>query len=123
MADIPGSWKPSQDNLLKAEAVLEATKSSGNLYRNGLGMIASENIVSPMVQKVVCSDWIKNLLSDLSSTAEKYNMKNLLKPIYTVLQEGNQSMKWIDQFEKGISIEKIMNIAIDDMIKSEEGKI
>ena len=56
MADVPGSWKPSQDNLSKAEAVLEATKSSGNLYRNGLGMIASENIVSPMVQKVVCSD-------------------------------------------------------------------
>ena len=54
--DVPGSWKPSQDNLSKAEAVLEATKSSGNLYRNGLGMIASENIVSPMVQKVVCSD-------------------------------------------------------------------
>ena len=56
MSEVPGSWKPSNTNLSKAEAVLEATKSSGNLYRNGLGMIASENIVSPMVQKVVCSD-------------------------------------------------------------------
>ena len=56
MSEVPGSWKPSDTNLSKAEAVLEATKSSGNLYRNGLGMIASENIVSPMVQKVVCSD-------------------------------------------------------------------
>ena len=56
MSEAPGSWKPSNTNLSKAEAVLEATKSSGNLYRNGLGMIASENIVSPMVQKVVCSD-------------------------------------------------------------------
>ena len=91
-----------------------------NAARNSLN---SELIHWQDGKKVVCSDWIKNLLSDLSSTAEKYNMKNLLKPIYTVLQEGNQSMKWIDQFEKGISIEKIMNIAIDDMIKSEEGKI
>ncbi|MEC7255666.1 MAG: serine hydroxymethyltransferase [Candidatus Thermoplasmatota archaeon] len=56
MAEIPGSWTPSEENTSKAIAVIEATKASGELYRNGLGMIASENIVSPMVQKVVCSD-------------------------------------------------------------------
>ena len=56
MAEIPGSWNPSKINLSKAESVIQATKASGDLYRNGLGMIASENIVSPMVQKVVCSD-------------------------------------------------------------------
>ena len=56
MAETPGSWTPSEENTSKAIAVLEATKASGDLYRNGLGMIASENIVSPMVQKVVCSD-------------------------------------------------------------------
>lgn len=56
MSEVPGSWKPSANNLSNAEAVIQATNASGNLYRNGLGMIASENIVSPMVQKVVCSD-------------------------------------------------------------------
>jgi len=35
---------------------MAATQDSGNLYRNGFGMIASENIVSPMVQKIVSSD-------------------------------------------------------------------
>ncbi|DAC28762.1 MAG TPA: aminotransferase class I/II-fold pyridoxal phosphate-dependent enzyme [Candidatus Poseidoniales archaeon] len=35
---------------------MDATKASGDLYRNGLGMIASENIISPMVQKIVASD-------------------------------------------------------------------
>jgi glycine hydroxymethyltransferase len=35
---------------------MDATKASGDLYRNGLGMIASENIISPMVQKIVSSD-------------------------------------------------------------------
>jgi len=35
---------------------MEAAADSGDLYRNGLGMIASENIVSPMVQKIVASD-------------------------------------------------------------------
>ena len=71
-------------------------------------------------KKVICSKWIQNILSDLSSTAEKFNMKHLLKPIYAVLEEGNQSMKWINQYKKGLSIEKIMKITIDDMIKSEE---
>ena len=30
--------------------------ASGRLYRNGLGMIASENIISPLVQDIVASD-------------------------------------------------------------------
>ena len=71
-------------------------------------------------KKVICREWIEDLLSDLSSTAEKFNMKHLLKPIYKVLKEGNQSMKWINQYEKGLSIEQIMKVTIEDMIKSEE---
>lgn len=51
-----GTWSPSQSTLSKAQAVIDATAASGDLYRNGLGMIASENIVSPMVQKIVASD-------------------------------------------------------------------
>tara|TARA_B100001113_G_scaffold146791_1_gene120342 strand:+ start:524 stop:1837 length:1314 start_codon:yes stop_codon:yes gene_type:complete len=56
MSSVNGSWAPSENTLSKANIVLEATASSGDLYRNGLGMIASENIISPMVQKIVCSD-------------------------------------------------------------------
>ena len=70
-------------------------------------------------KKVICREWIQNLLSDLSSTAENYGMKRLLDPIYKVLEEGNQSMKWINQYEKGLSIEQIMKISIEDMIRSE----
>ena len=70
-------------------------------------------------KKVICREWIQNLLSHLSSTAEEFGMKNLLDPIYKVLEEGNQSMKWINQYEKGLSIEQIMKISIEDMIRSE----
>ena len=58
-------------------------------------------------------------MSDLSSTAENFGMKHLLDPIHKVLEEGNQSMKWINQYEKGLSIEQIMKISIEDMIRSE----
>ncbi|MDA9693698.1 glutamate--cysteine ligase, partial [Prochlorococcus sp. AH-736-P13] len=71
-------------------------------------------------KKVICREWIQNLLSDLSSTAENLGMKHLLNPIYKVLREGNQSMKWINQYEKGFSIEQIMKISIEDMIRIED---
>jgi len=70
-------------------------------------------------KKVLCRDWIQNLLSDLSSIAERFGMQHLLNPIYKVLEEGNQSMKWINQYEKGLSIEQIMKLSIEDMIRSE----
>ena len=70
-------------------------------------------------KRVICREWIQNLLSDLSCTAENYGMEHLLEPIYKVLEEGNQSMKWINQYQKGLSIEQIMKISIEDMIRSE----
>ena len=74
-------------------------------------------------KKVICREWIKNVLADLSLTSEKLNMNHLLKPIYKVLEEGNQSMKWIKQYKEGLSVEDIMKYAIQDMIKSEEESI
>ena len=43
-------------NRQTAERVIEAVNSSGNHYRNSLPMIASENILSPMVRKACDSD-------------------------------------------------------------------
>ena len=63
------------------------------------------------------------MLEELSLTAEKLNMKYLLLPIYKVIEEGNQSMQWIKQYEKGLSIEEIMKCAIDKMVKSEDETI
>ena len=74
-------------------------------------------------KKLICRDWIKNVLADLSLTAEKFNMSHLLKPIYKVLEDGNQSMKWIKQYEEGLSIEDIMKLAGQEMIKNEEESI
>ena len=71
-------------------------------------------------KKVICREWIKNLLEEVSFTADKLNMKHLLRPVYRVLKEGNQSMQWIQKFEYGSSIEEIMKFAIDDMVRREE---
>ena len=56
MVESRGSWSASLENRNQAQIVMDAVADSGTLYREGLGMIASENIISPMVQKIVSSD-------------------------------------------------------------------
>lgn len=56
MSNTRGTWSPDESTLSKANTVMQAAADSGELYRHGLGMIASENIISPMVQKIVASD-------------------------------------------------------------------
>ena len=70
-------------------------------------------------EKFICSDWIQSLLDEVISLARKFNMDSKLDPIRKVLKEGNQSMKWIDSFKEGYSVEEIMKCAIKDMIKTE----
>ena len=45
-----------ENNRLLAESVLTAVNASGQHYGFGLPMIASENIISPMVRKATNSD-------------------------------------------------------------------
>tara|TARA_B100001996_G_scaffold377453_1_gene360096 strand:- start:739 stop:2052 length:1314 start_codon:yes stop_codon:yes gene_type:complete len=56
MVESKGEWAANSQNTGYADTVMKAVSLSGKLYREGLGMIASENIVSPMVQKIVSSD-------------------------------------------------------------------
>tara|TARA_B100001540_G_scaffold88052_1_gene79579 strand:- start:3569 stop:4882 length:1314 start_codon:yes stop_codon:yes gene_type:complete len=56
MVESKGDWAANSQNTGYADTVMQAVSLSGKLYREGLGMIASENIVSPMVQKIVSSD-------------------------------------------------------------------
>jgi len=56
MAQTQGAEDTTALNRGFAETVMQAVRASGQLYANGLGMIASENIVSPLVQDIVRSD-------------------------------------------------------------------
>lgn len=56
MNQVPGGWGASKEHLRLADDILAAVRSSGHLYRHGLGMIASENIISPAVREIVGSD-------------------------------------------------------------------
>ena len=71
-------------------------------------------------EKIICKDWIQNLLKELSISSRDLKMNHYLEPIYQVLEEGNESIKWIKKFKEGLSVEDIMQSAINNMIKHEE---
>jgi len=92
-------------------------------------------IINSRIRNVLGQQELQTLLSEdrtkqmsliqegVNNEAENFGMKHLLNPIYKVLEEGNQSMQWINQYEKGLSIEQIMKSSIEDMIRSEEENV
>jgi len=95
--------------LLADENDLIAAKSSldGNLYhwKNG--------------KQINCRDWIKELLLDVTPLAKELDMFELLQPIESVLTNGNQSMKWIDSYANGVSIQSLLQKGISEMERDE----
>jgi len=95
--------------LLSDENDLNVAKSSldANLshWRNG--------------KQIKCRDWIKELLLDVTPMAKELNMFELLQPIQSVLNNGNQSMKWLDSFSKGVSIQSLLQNGISEMEREE----
>ena len=46
-------------------------------------------------------------------------MFELLKPIESVLKNGNQSMIWLDSYKKGVSIQSLLQKGISEMEREE----
>jgi len=74
-------------------------------------------------QKINCRDWIQELLLDVTPLAKKLNMFELLQPIKSVLNHGNQSMKWIKSYSQGVSIQSLLQSGIAEMELEEKNCI
>ena len=46
-------------------------------------------------------------------------MFELLQPIESVLTKGNQSMKWLHSYSKGVSIQSLLQQGIGEMEREE----
>ena len=70
-------------------------------------------------EKIKCRDWIKELLLEVTPLAKELHMFELLQPIKSVLDNGNQSMIWIDAYSKGESIQSLLQKGIREMEQEE----
>ena len=91
-----------ENDLLAAKSSLDSNLSH---WRNG--------------KQINCREWINELISDVTPLAKELNMLELLKPIESVLINGNQSMIWLNSYSKGISIQSMLQQGIREMEREE----
>ena len=56
---------------------------------------------------------------DVTPLAKELDMFELLQPIETVLTNGNQSMRWLDSYSKGVSIQSLLQQGMGEMEREE----
>ena len=91
-----------ENDLLVAKLSLDANLSH---WKNG--------------KQIKCRDWIKELILDVTPLAKELDMLELLQPIESVLTNGNQSMKWLDSYSNGVSIQTLLQHGMGEMEREE----
>ena len=91
-----------ENDLLVAKLSLDANLSH---WKNG--------------KQIKCRDWIKELILDVTPLAKELDMLELLQPIESVLTNGNQSMRWLDSYSNGVSIQTLLQHGVGEMEREE----
>ena len=91
-----------ENDLLVAKSSLDANLSH---WKNG--------------KQIKCRDWIKELILDVTPLAKELDMLELLQPIESVLSNGNQSMRWLDSYSNGVSIQALLQHGMGEMEREE----
>ena len=64
---------------------------------------------------ISCRDWISELLEDVRPVAIDLDILEVLTAIQEVLDNGNQSMKWLKSFKAGSSVPMLLSDSIKAM--------
>ncbi len=64
---------------------------------------------------ISCREWIAELLEDVTPLAIDLDILDVLSPIQEVLDNGNQSMKWLNSFNNGTSLPMLLSNSIKEM--------
>ncbi len=68
---------------------------------------------------VVARDWLGEMLPRLEPLALELGLAPLLAPLHTVLERGNQAMRWLAGQRAGLSIETLLSQEIAAMAEQE----
>ncbi len=70
--------------------------------------------------EISCREWISHILEEVKPLASELGLLSFLDPIHQVLENGNQSMKWIQAYRNGESIPYILQNSIKSMEEEEQ---
>ena len=66
-----------------------------------------------------CKDWLLELIDQLTPLAESLQVSAYLKPLDSLLVDGNQAMRWEAAHGQGQSIENLLQEGIQRMEEEE----
>lgn len=69
---------------------------------------------------VPCRQWIAELCDQVMPLAIELNLEKQLLPIQTVLQSGNQAMRWLTAVDQGQTIAEVIQSGIAEMRDQEQ---
>ncbi len=72
---------------------------------------------------ISCRDWISELLEDVRPLAIDLDILEVLTAIQEVLDNGNQSMKWLKSFKAGTSVPMLLSDSIKAMKIEEDAAL
>lgn len=70
-------------------------------------------------RQLLARDWIEELYAEIWPTAKQGGFSCFLKPIYEILEQGNDAQRWLTLHQQGQSIPEIMAAAIAAMATTE----
>ncbi len=68
---------------------------------------------------ILCRQWIGDLLKEVTPLAKDLSLLSQLSPLYALLEDGNQAIKWLEGYSSGLSIETLLKEGIATMRKEE----
>ncbi|HRD41432.1 MAG TPA: glutamate--cysteine ligase [Prochlorococcaceae cyanobacterium AMR_MDS_5431] len=71
-------------------------------------------------QSMLARDLINEILEEIQPLAQTYGLINVLKPLQDILQDGNQSIRWLKDINQGFSISEILSKEIARMAQQDE---
>lgn len=70
--------------------------------------------------KIIASDWLEELITQLYPIAKEKGFACFLTPAYKILEHGNQAQQWLKEYKEGLSIKEIMENAITKVYQEEK---
>nr|AUG32588.1 hypothetical protein PLO_602 [Paulinella longichromatophora] len=74
-------------------------------------------------ERIYARDWIKKDLEEMKTLASSYDLTKILRPLDNILERGNQSMIWLNDIKKGLTIPQILSKEIVEMAKQDNNLV
>ncbi|KGG14657.1 MULTISPECIES: glutamate--cysteine ligase [unclassified Prochlorococcus] len=74
-------------------------------------------------QEISCREWIAQIVDEIKPLAEDMDLLSVLLPIQGLLENGNQSMKWLKSFEGGTPLPLLIKDSIHQMKAEEDNSL